>query len=177
MLKYLTSRNYLLQVQFLIIFVHTIQLQFQPNCNFPKPIAALLSLNAGLFTYMFSSFYIQTYKKRPSASTTPSNNNNTESSSPETKEIKAEQSQLKQELQKGKVYKLSQNSYFLETKQFQKDQQRREIIFTKYVSHFLNGFFCGKYKEIEQNHPRRRAKENSWKATEYYLDILLLISR
>lgn len=93
MQKYLWWKKYLttLQiVQFLIIFVHTIQLQFQPNCNFPKPIAALLSLNAGLFTYMFSSFYIQTYKKRPSASTTPSNNNNTESSSPETKEIKAE---------------------------------------------------------------------------------------
>lgn len=26
----------------------------------------LLSVNAGLFTYMFSSFYIKSYKKRPS---------------------------------------------------------------------------------------------------------------
>lgn len=52
-----------LQVQFLIIFVHTLQIQFQPNCNFPKSIAALLTFNAGLFTYMFSSFYVHNYKK------------------------------------------------------------------------------------------------------------------
>lgn len=65
--KYLWWKKYLtlLQiVQFLIIFVHTIQVQFQPSCNFPKSIAALLSLNAGLFTYMFSSFYIKSYQKR-----------------------------------------------------------------------------------------------------------------
>lgn len=51
------------QVQFLIIFVHTMQLQFQPSCEFPKSIAALLTFNAGLFTYMFSSFYVKNYKK------------------------------------------------------------------------------------------------------------------
>lgn len=55
--------NVPLQVQFLIIFVHTLQIQFQPNCNFPKSIAALLTFNAGLFTYMFSSFYVHNYKK------------------------------------------------------------------------------------------------------------------
>lgn len=59
----------LLQVQFLIVFVHTIQIQFQPSCNFPKPIGLLLTFNAGLFTYMFSSFYIRSYtKKHPSKS-------------------------------------------------------------------------------------------------------------
>ena len=51
------------QVQFLIIFVHTLQIQFQPNCAFPKPIGALLTFNAGLFTYMFSSFYVKNYNK------------------------------------------------------------------------------------------------------------------
>lgn len=57
------------QVQFLIVFVHTIQIQFQPTCNFPKSIGFLLTLNAGLFTYMFSSFYIKSYnKKHPSKS-------------------------------------------------------------------------------------------------------------
>lgn len=56
-----------LQVQFLIVFVHTIQIQFQPSCNFPKPIGLLLTFNAGLFTYMFSSFYIRSYnRKHPS---------------------------------------------------------------------------------------------------------------
>lgn len=49
------------QIQFAIVFVHTIQVQFQPDCAYPKPLAAILSLNALLFIYMFSSFYIQSY--------------------------------------------------------------------------------------------------------------------
>lgn len=59
---------YLLQIQFLIVFIHTIQIQFQPNCQYNKSIGALLTLNAALFTYMFSSFYIKSYNK--------TNNNN-----------------------------------------------------------------------------------------------------
>lgn len=55
------------QVQFLVVFCHTIQIQFQPSCNFPKSIGALLSLNAALFTYMFSSFYIKSYNKQEKA--------------------------------------------------------------------------------------------------------------
>jgi len=47
--------------------VHTLQIQFQPNCNFPKSIAALLTFNAGLFTYMFSAFYVANYKKEAAA--------------------------------------------------------------------------------------------------------------
>lgn len=58
-----TKAFILIQVQFLIIFVHTIQLQFQPGCDFPKSIGALLTFNAGLFTYMFSAFYVKNYKK------------------------------------------------------------------------------------------------------------------
>lgn len=59
----------LFQVQFLIVFVHTIQIQFQPTCSFPKSIGLLLTFNAGLFTYMFSSFYIRSYtRKHPSKS-------------------------------------------------------------------------------------------------------------
>ncbi|XP_055374697.1 elongation of very long chain fatty acids protein 7 [Condylostylus longicornis] len=64
--KYLWWKRYLTQmqiIQFLIVFVHTLQVQFQPDCAFPKSIAALLTFNAGLFTYMFSSFYIQSYRK------------------------------------------------------------------------------------------------------------------
>lgn len=55
------------QVQFLVVFCHTAQVQFQPDCNFSKSIAALLSLNAALFTYMFSSFYIKSYNKKAKA--------------------------------------------------------------------------------------------------------------
>lgn len=47
----------------MIVFGHTVQIQFQPDCAFPKGIGALLSLNSGLFLYMFSSFYVKTYKK------------------------------------------------------------------------------------------------------------------
>lgn len=60
--KYLTVMQI---IQFLIVFVHTIQIQFQPSCNFPKSIGCLLTLNAGLFTYMFSSFYIKSYNRAP----------------------------------------------------------------------------------------------------------------
>lgn len=59
--KYLTTMQI---IQFLIVFVHTIQIQFQADCGFPKSISALLSLNAGLFTYMFSSFYIRSYNRK-----------------------------------------------------------------------------------------------------------------
>lgn len=52
------------QIQFLVVFCHTAQLQFQPNCNFPKSIGALLTINAALFAYMFSSFYIKSYNKK-----------------------------------------------------------------------------------------------------------------
>ncbi|CRK89409.1 CLUMA_CG003158, isoform A [Clunio marinus] len=67
MQKYLWWKRYLtiMQIiQFLVVFCHTIQLQFQPNCTFPKSIGMLLSINAALFTYMFSSFYIKSYNKK-----------------------------------------------------------------------------------------------------------------
>lgn len=47
----------------MIVFSHTIQIQFQPDCGFSKGIGALLSLNSGAFLYMFSAFYVKTYKK------------------------------------------------------------------------------------------------------------------
>lgn len=56
---------FLQQVQFGIVFVHTIQVQFYPTCGYPKSIAALLTLNAALFFYMFSSFYYNAYVLHP----------------------------------------------------------------------------------------------------------------
>ncbi|XP_070491195.1 very long chain fatty acid elongase 7 [Chironomus tepperi] len=67
MQKYLWWKRYLtiMQIiQFLIVFCHTVQVQFRPSCTYPKSIAALLTLNAALFTYMFSSFYIKSYTKK-----------------------------------------------------------------------------------------------------------------
>ncbi|KYN23397.1 hypothetical protein ALC57_04271 [Trachymyrmex cornetzi] len=65
MQKYLWWKKYLtiLQiVQFMIIFFHNFQMQFT-SCNFPKPLSFLLMINAGLFTYMFGSFYVNNYLK------------------------------------------------------------------------------------------------------------------
>lgn len=59
--------NFSFQIQFLIVFVHTAQIQFYPSCKYPKFIGFLLTLNAGIFTYMFSSFYIKSYKKKYSS--------------------------------------------------------------------------------------------------------------
>ncbi|XP_066599078.1 very long chain fatty acid elongase AAEL008004 [Prorops nasuta] len=55
--KYLTS---LQLIQFSIILWHNGQMLFT-DCNFPKPLSFLLALNAGLFIYLFGSFYIKTY--------------------------------------------------------------------------------------------------------------------
>ncbi|XP_068980281.1 very long chain fatty acid elongase 7-like isoform X2 [Bombus flavifrons] len=64
--KYLWWKKYITMlqlIQFGMIFIHTIQLFFN-GCNFPRPIAFLLLLNATIFIYMFGSFYIENYRKR-----------------------------------------------------------------------------------------------------------------
>lgn len=59
--KYLTS---LQLIQFSIILVHNLNLLFwRTDCQFPKFLAFLLTLNAVLFLYLFGSFYVQNYIK------------------------------------------------------------------------------------------------------------------
>nr|XP_012154326.1 PREDICTED: elongation of very long chain fatty acids protein AAEL008004-like isoform X2 [Megachile rotundata] len=60
--KYLTT---LQLIQFSIILVHNLQLFFI-DCNYPKIIAFLLSLNSIIFIYMFGKFYITNYTKNRS---------------------------------------------------------------------------------------------------------------
>lgn len=48
----------------MIVFFHTVQIQFQPDCKFNKGIGVLLSVNAALFIYMFSAFYVKSYRKK-----------------------------------------------------------------------------------------------------------------
>lgn len=50
------------QIQFCIIFYHNFSVMFT-DCNYPKFINFLLSLNASLFLYMFGNFYYQNYVK------------------------------------------------------------------------------------------------------------------
>ncbi|XP_058459704.1 elongation of very long chain fatty acids protein 7 [Malaya genurostris] len=79
--KYLWWKRYLTVmqiIQFIIVFYHTVQVQFQPSCGYPKSIAALLTLNAALFIYMFSTFYVRSYlrksDRKPAAATEVNNN-------------------------------------------------------------------------------------------------------
>ncbi|EFN85774.1 Elongation of very long chain fatty acids protein AAEL008004 [Harpegnathos saltator] len=63
--KYLWWKRHLTTmqiVQFGIIFLHNLQMLFT-SCNFPKPLSFLLMLNAGIFIYMFGSFYTNNYGK------------------------------------------------------------------------------------------------------------------
>lgn len=63
--KYLWWKKYLTLmqiIQFVIIFLHNIQMLFT-NCNFPKSMSFLLVVNAGLFIYMFTSFYVKRYSE------------------------------------------------------------------------------------------------------------------
>ncbi|KAK7870535.1 hypothetical protein R5R35_002934 [Gryllus longicercus] len=73
--KYLWWKKYLtlLQlVQFVVVFLHLVQLFFTP-CNYPMPIVALLSTNALFFLYLFGRFYIRTYlMSKPAAPRDPS---------------------------------------------------------------------------------------------------------
>lgn len=65
MQKYLWWKKHLTTiqiVQFVIVFFHNFQMLFN-SCNFPKPLSFLLTFNAGLFIYMFGSFYINNYLK------------------------------------------------------------------------------------------------------------------
>ncbi|KAL7292507.1 hypothetical protein TKK_0014082 [Trichogramma kaykai] len=65
MQKYLWWKRHLTSlqlVQFSIILVHNLQILFT-DCNFPKFLAFLLCINAGLFIYLFGSFYVKNYIK------------------------------------------------------------------------------------------------------------------
>lgn len=57
--KYLTSLQLL---QFVIVGIHNGLVLFN-GCNFPKFPVVLLVINAGVFIYLFGSFYVATYMK------------------------------------------------------------------------------------------------------------------
>lgn len=64
--KYLWWKKHLtaLQIaQFCILGVHNGQVLFQPNCNYPKVIAFLVSFQSFYFLYLFTKFYYSSYVK------------------------------------------------------------------------------------------------------------------
>lgn len=65
--KYLQWKSYVTviqMVQFLVVFAHSIQVFFR-DCDYPRPIAGLLAINAVIFLYMFGSFYYRSYVGAP----------------------------------------------------------------------------------------------------------------
>jgi elongation of very long chain fatty acids protein 7 len=52
-----------LQVQFVLVFIHSIQLLFI-DCNFPKAFVWLIVLLAVMFFSLFADFYKQAYRKK-----------------------------------------------------------------------------------------------------------------
>jgi len=58
--KYLTTMQ---MVQFVIVFLHTIQLFFN-GCNYPIIIAYAMCFNSVMFMTLFTNFYIQAYIKQ-----------------------------------------------------------------------------------------------------------------
>jgi steroid 5-alpha reductase family enzyme len=52
-----------LQVQFVLVFIHAIQLYFI-DCNYPKWCVWIVSLHVVIFLFMFADFYKQAYKKK-----------------------------------------------------------------------------------------------------------------
>ncbi|KAL5284057.1 hypothetical protein ACFFRR_006371 [Megaselia abdita] len=48
-------------VQFVLIFIHSVVVQFQPNCTYPKFIAFAQTGQATMFIYLFTKFYIKAY--------------------------------------------------------------------------------------------------------------------
>ncbi|XP_077285169.1 very long chain fatty acid elongase AAEL008004 [Arctopsyche grandis] len=68
--KFLWWKKYVTRlqlVQFSIILIHNLQI-LPRDCNYPKFIVTLLTINAVLFIYLFGSFYVRTYKKALDAS-------------------------------------------------------------------------------------------------------------
>uniref|UniRef100_A0A1I8NPT3 Elongation of very long chain fatty acids protein n=1 Tax=Stomoxys calcitrans TaxID=35570 RepID=A0A1I8NPT3_STOCA len=64
--KYLWWKKYitiLQMLQFLFVFLHSLQVPLRKNCSYPLPVAAVIGFNACVFSYMFGAFYVQNYLK------------------------------------------------------------------------------------------------------------------
>lgn len=63
--KYMTSMQI---TQFLLVCIHSSQLLFLKDCDYPKLFVYWIGLYALIFLVMFGNFYIQAYRKKPAKS-------------------------------------------------------------------------------------------------------------
>ena len=62
-LYYILCLFFCLQLQFMLVFIHSAQVLFF-DCGYPKLVAALLLVHSTIFFVLFFDFYQQAYKKR-----------------------------------------------------------------------------------------------------------------
>lgn len=70
MAKYLWWKQHMTtiqMVQFIAIFVHSFQLLFRPDCNYPRGFMWWIGFHAVMFWFLFWDFYKNTYWKKRSA--------------------------------------------------------------------------------------------------------------
>lgn len=84
--KYLTS---LQLVQFSIIFAQNVQLFFI-ECDFPKVLALLLTINSSVFIYLFGAFYVSNYLNARTASEVAKTNGASAGTGTQANEIKSD---------------------------------------------------------------------------------------
>ena len=65
------------QTQFMLVLIHSTQLLFLKNCNYPKLFVYWIFAYAFIFLIMFADFYIKAYTK-PKKSKGKAENNNGE---------------------------------------------------------------------------------------------------
>jgi len=58
----------LFQTQFLLVSIHTSQLFFYSDCNYPMMFGYWIGLYAIIFLVLFADFYIKSYRKQPAKS-------------------------------------------------------------------------------------------------------------
>lgn len=56
------------QVQFIAVMMHTFQLCFWNECNYPMAFVYFIGGHAGLFLVLFANFYSKAYKPKPVSS-------------------------------------------------------------------------------------------------------------